>query len=274
MARIRIVSRLERERSEDFLEHRFCSVGAAMIGSAVIGGVASASAASKGAKASQSAADSQSASAMAGIAEQQRQFDAVREMLNPFAEAGHAALEQQQRLTGIYGTDAQQSAISALQQSPGFQSQLQRGENSILSNASATGGLRGGNTQAALAQFSPQLLAQTINDQYARLGGLTSLGQNAAAGVGNAGMSTGNQISALLQQQGAAQAGGAIGSANAYAQGMNGISKAAGFVGANWSGFGGSSAPVGITGGTVGFGGTTAPGGFGQGALMPITTSF
>jgi hypothetical protein len=58
----------------------------------------------------------------------------------------------------------------------------------------ATGGLRGGNVQAALGQFQPQLLAQLIDQQYSRLGGLTSIGQNAAAGVGNAGMSTGNSI--------------------------------------------------------------------------------
>ena len=84
----------------------------------------------------------------------------------------------------------------------------QQGENRILQNASATGGLRGGNTQAALAQFSPQLLSQLIDQQYSRLGGLTSVGQNAAAGTGNAGMFAGKNVSDLLQQGGAAQAGG------------------------------------------------------------------
>lgn len=117
-------------------------------------------------------------------------------------------------LAGVNGVGRQQSAISALQSSPAFTSLLQQGENSILQNSSATGGLRGGNAQAALAQFSPELLAQTINDQYGRLGGLTSLGQNAAAGVGNAGLQTGSQISSLLQQQGAATAGGILGQAN------------------------------------------------------------
>jgi len=93
---------------------------------------------------------------------------------------------------------------------------LQAGTNSILQNASATGGLRGGNTQAALASFSPNLLAQTIQQQYQNLGGLTSVGQNAAAMTGNAGMQTGQGIANLLQQQGAAIAGGDLAQGRAF----------------------------------------------------------
>jgi hypothetical protein len=156
------------------------------------------------------AAQLQSDSAAAGVAEQRRQFNAIQQLLAPYVNAGTSALGQQGNLIGLNGNGAQQQAINALRNSPLFTSQLQQGERSILANASATGGLRGGNTQAALAQFSPALLAQTIQQQYQNLGGLTSLGQNAAAGVGNAGMTTGSNIAQLLQQQGAAQAGGAL----------------------------------------------------------------
>lgn len=157
----------------------------------------------------------------AGIAEQRRQFDAVQKLLAPYIEAGRGSLSRQQELIGLHGDDAQKAAIEALEKSPGFTSLLAQGENSILQNASATGGLRGGNTQAALAQFSPALLAQTINDQYTRLGGITSLGQNAAAGVGNAGLSTGNNIAALYAQSGQAQAGGALAAGKAQANMWN-----------------------------------------------------
>lgn len=144
------------------------------------------------------------------IAEQQRQFDAVRKLLDPYVQAGAGALGAQQNLAGLNGYAPQQAAIQALQGSPAFTAAQQLGENRILANASATGGLRGGNVQAALAQFNPALLASTINDQYARLGGLTSIGQNAAAGVGNAGMATGNNVSQLLQGIGSANAGAAL----------------------------------------------------------------
>lgn len=169
-----------------------------------------------GQKAAGKAADAQSAASEAGIAEQQRQFEAIQKLLNPYVQGGYKGLSGQMDLLGANGAAPQQAAIDALKGSPQFTSLLEQGESSILANASATGGLRGGNTQAALAQFSPALLAQTIEQQYGRLGGLSSMGQNAAAGVGNAGMNTGNQISALLQQQGAAQAGGYLAQGKAW----------------------------------------------------------
>lgn len=138
------------------------------------------------------------------------------------------SLQQQQDLLGLNGADAQGRAISGIENSPYFSGLVKQGENAILQNASATGGLRGGNTQGALAQFRPQMLAAAIADQYQRLGGLTSLGQNAAAGVGNAGQNAANANSALLGQVGAAQAGGILGQAAGQVQGINGISSAFG----------------------------------------------
>lgn len=181
------------------------------------------------------AADAQTQSAELGIEEQRRQFDAIQQMLSPFVNAGTAALSGQQDLLGANGTWAQRTAISALQDSPQYQALSRSGQDAILANSSATGGLRGGNVQAALGQFQPALLAQLIDQQYSRLGGLTSLGQNAAAGVGNAGMQTGNQITQLLGQQGAAQAGAAIASGKAQSQFINSATGAFGnFIGAKF----------------------------------------
>lgn len=170
------------------------------------------------AKAAGKASNIQVEAAREGIAENRRQFDALQALQQPFVGAGTSAIGQQLALLGLSGGSAYQQAVDAIRNSAGFQAQLQQGENSILQNASATGGLRGGNTQAALAQYSPQMLGQAIQQRFANLGGLSSLGQNAAAGVGNAGMATGNSIASLLQQQGAAQAGGVLARGNADAQ--------------------------------------------------------
>lgn len=138
------------------------------------------------------------------------------------------SLDAQKDLLGLNGADAQGAAIQGIESSPYFSGLVKQGENAILQNASATGGLRGGNTQGALAQFRPQMLAAAIADQYQRLGGITSLGQNAAAGVGNAGQNAANANSALLGQVGAARAGGILGQAAGQVQGINGISSAFG----------------------------------------------
>lgn len=200
-------------------------IGLALAGGSLLGSIWSAD---KQADAAENASAAQSQAAAAGIAEQRRQFDAIRQLLQPYTEIGAGALSAQQALVGLSGADAQQQAISAIQSSPQFAALQQQGENSILANASATGGLRGGNVQGALAQFSPALLSSLIDQQYSRLGGLTSLGQNAAAGVGNAGMQTGMNVSNLLQQQGAAQAGGYLGVARANQQMASGITNAFG----------------------------------------------
>lgn len=161
-------------------------------------------------KAAEAAAGAQIAAAESGIAEQRVAREEMQRLLQPYVDAGTGALGAQRNLIGLSGQPAQREAIEALSASPEFQALLQQGENAMLQNASATGGLRGGNLQGALAQFRPAMLAQLIAQQYERLGGLTGIGQASAAGVGAAGQQTGAAIADLLAQQGAARAGGQI----------------------------------------------------------------
>lgn len=201
----------------------------AVAGATLVGGYMS----SKGSKdATRTGADAQQQSAQLGIDEQRRQFDAVQKILSPYVTAGNGAVTGQQDLLGLNGMPAQQTAINGIQNSPQFGAMAKQGEDAILQNASATGGLRGGNTQGALAQFRPQLLNQLIDQQYQRLGGLTQIGQASAAGVGAAGMQTGNNVSNLFGQQGAAQAGAALAAGRANGQMINSVTGAFGnFVG-------------------------------------------
>lgn len=157
------------------------------------------------------AVEAQQDAAAQAVAEQRRQFDTIQQMLSPYAQGGEKAVLAQQALVGLGGPTAQRQAIAGLEQSPFFTSMLRQGENAIRQNASATGGLRGGNTQAALAQFRPQLLSQALQQQYQNLGGLTGVGQNAAAMTGNAGMTSAGNIGNILQGSGEAQAAGILG---------------------------------------------------------------
>jgi hypothetical protein len=224
------------------------------------------------------AAEAQSASAQQGIDEQRRQFDAVQKLLAPYvaagaggiagmapyqqagagalptlqqyAQAGAPALEQQQAFLGLQGPEAERAAIARITGGETYKAMAQQGEEALLQRASATGGLRGGNIQAALGQFRPALLSSLIEQQYSRLGGLTSLGgntaqnlassglttaqnlaqlgQSSAAGVGTAGMTTGANIGNLLGQQGAAQAAGGLGQAQAFGNTISGLGNVAG----------------------------------------------
>jgi len=181
----------------------------------VVGGSSIAGGAIKS-KAASSAAAAQTNAANMAIAEQRDAREQLRMLLQPYVDAGDPALQGILGLTGLAGPGSQQAAFMQQEQSPLFQGIARQGENAILQNASATGGLRGGNVQGALGQFRPALLNQFIEQQYGRLSGIAKLGQNSAAGVGEAGMMTANQIGAQFGNIGAAQAGRAIGIGNAW----------------------------------------------------------
>lgn len=150
---------------------------------------------------------SQEAMSREAIAEQRRQFDLMQNLLKPYVNAGSGALTGQQDLMGLNGQEAQQNAVNGIEQSPFFQSQYQQAENALLQNASATGGLRGGNMQEALADNRSNMLFGNVQSQMQNLGGLATNGQNAAAGVGTNAMNLGNNISGQLNGIGAGQAG-------------------------------------------------------------------
>lgn len=150
-----------------------------------------------------------------------------KEMMQPYLDAGVQALGQQSAFLGLDGPEAQQAQIDMVQNSPMFQSMLSQGEDSLLQNAAATGGIRGGNTQAALAQFSPQLLNQQLNQQYERLSGMTAMGQRSAAGVGADNAATSARVSQNFQNMGNIGAARSMGMANGVNQAIGTFGQAA-----------------------------------------------
>jgi hypothetical protein len=220
-------------------------------GAALLGAGASVYSGSKASSAAKSAANTQAAAQGQAIDEQRRQFDAIRELLSPYVQAGKpdltqpyigagpGALQAMQGLAGLRGAGEQQAAINQIQQGAQFQELARQGEQGILQNAAATGGLRGGNVQAALSQFRPALLNQLIESQYGKLAGLTTLGstsaenllrlgQASATGTAAAGQQSAQNIGNLMVGQGQARAGGITGAANAFAQGVGGVTGALG----------------------------------------------
>lgn len=174
-------------------------------------------------KAAENAAATQAASSQAAIDEQKRQFDAIVKLLSPYVNTGTSAIGAQADILGLNGADKSAAALNSIQNSPIFQGIAQQGESAILQNAAATGGLRGGNTQAALAQYRPALLNQFLQQQFSNLGSLSGLGQASAAGQASAGQASAANIGNLLGQKGAALAGGQIAAGNQQANNFNSL---------------------------------------------------
>lgn len=211
----------------------------------IIGAVGGVASALIGGHAAKKAGQAQSDAAQAGIDEQKREFDLTQANEMPWITGGKSALGGQLDLIGLNGNDKQQSAINALLGGPEYSSLYRSGTQAILNNASATGGLRGGNTEHSLANFGSDLLAQLIQQQFSNLSGISGLGASVAGNLGALGAQNANSIANLLGQQGAAKAGGIIGGAQGWAGALGGLT---GFLQTPglFGGGGGSAPPGGI----------------------------
>lgn len=173
------------------------------------------------ANAARRASQEQVSAAQQGIGTLQGATQGAQAGLQPYQQAGTNAVRMQEALSGALGPEAMAQAYQALQQSPAFAALLQQGNTNILQNASATGGLRGGNTQEALAQFAPQLLQQFAQQQFGQLGQLSGQGLSAAGQQGQFGLAGAGGIAGLQQDVGAYQAGGILGAQQAQTQARN-----------------------------------------------------
>lgn len=160
-----------------------------------------------GKTAAKEASKAQQQGTEAGMEEQRRQFDALQALMQPYVKSGTGALQGQNDLLGLNGFGSQQSAIGNIENSPFFKSQYQQAENALLQNASATGGLRGGNMQEALADNRSNMLFGNVQQQLQNLSGVASNGQSAAAGLGGQGLQFGQNIAQGYNDIGQAQGG-------------------------------------------------------------------
>lgn len=178
---------------------------AAGVGAAV-GGIAT----SKGSK---SAAESQRAGAAAGQESQERMFERSLELQEPYREAGYQAIEG---LQGLTSPEARAQTLQDYYAGPEYLAASQQIEEQQLRNAAATGGLRGGANQAALATIAPQLGQQFLAGQEQRFTGLANLGMGAASQGAAGAQQLGGNVSLLQQQAAQAQAANQLAQANIF----------------------------------------------------------
>lgn len=186
----------------------------AVAGATLVGSVISSKSAKKGSKA-------QAQGQASAEEESRRQFDLTRQDFAPFQEAGVAALNQQQALLGLGGQEEQDAAFAAFEKSPGQQFIRDRAQKNLLRNASAIGGLGGGNVRKALVEQGAGFAQQDFQNQFARLGQVAGQGQAATTNVAQIGGNISQNIANQAIQSGQNRASG-IAQQNQITQGTLG----------------------------------------------------
>jgi hypothetical protein len=178
----------------------------------------------------QQAAADQTAAIQQGMAALNKQYGAGRNALETDYAKGLAPWTQQFAYAGqgqntladalgMNGPEGNARAQAAFQNNPGYQFQLQQGDNSVLANAARTGQLASGNTDIDLEKFAQGLAGTSWNNYVNSLQPFLGAGQSAAGGIAGVNTGLGNAINQNYTGlgQGLAQGYGAIGNAQANA---------------------------------------------------------
>lgn len=136
----------------------------------------------------------------AGITDLNARIASGTTALEPFISRGGAAFDLQMALSGALGADAQKQAFADFNASPGQEFLQNRGEQAVLRNASALGGLGGSRVMQELQRQGIGFAQQDFSNQFDRLGQLSGMGLNSAGMKANAAM-TGANIAANLTGQ-------------------------------------------------------------------------
>ena len=153
-------------------------------------------------KGATNAAITQNAGIDKAIGVLQGQLDQSRTDFAPYRTGGGAAMVRLTDLIGLNGPEAQATAMQGLRESPLYQSLYRNGEEATLANASATGGLRGGDTQHALYSLGEDTYARTVQDQLDRLAATAGIGIGATNSLSTLGANTAGAIGQGYTAQG------------------------------------------------------------------------
>lgn len=193
-------------------------------------------------KASQKATDATVLALNNGIGTQNAFAQQTRDDYAPYTTAGAGAVGQLSEFTnGGMSADELSAKVMA---DPLYASLFSNGEEALLQNASATGGIRGGNTQRGLADFGSDTMAKVYQQILSNLGSVANLGLGAQGAVTGIGQGVANNVTTAQTDIGRAKAG-------------NYLTKG-GINAANWNNAGGLLDSVVSSFLPTGFGGITA----------------
>jgi hypothetical protein len=171
-------------------------------------------------EAAKEAARTQATAAQNALALQREMFDYQKGLLEPYQQAGTAALG---RLTGVMGLGGQPATggQQMLEMDPGYAFRLGEGMKALERLQAARGNMLSGGAIKAGQRFAQDVASQEYGSAYNRLANIAGLGQTTGTQLGAAGQQFGATAGETMAQQANALAAGRVGRTSAYTQGIN-----------------------------------------------------
>jgi hypothetical protein len=211
---------------------------------------------------------------------QQAQYGVDKGYYQPYYDAGTGALSQLQANLGAGAFNVNVTPQN-LQNDPGYQFQLQQGQQALQRSAAAQGGLQSGGFAKALDQYSQGLASTQYQNawnrqfqqnqfKYNSLANMAGMGQSAAGSLANLGQNYGNTMAGYDIDEGNIHAGSLMGQAQLGGEAASGATSAGvkygtmaagGAMGMGTSGVSGLSSMMGGGGGGGGGGGSNSQNG-------------
>lgn len=178
-----------------------------------------------------SAASKQSAALGQALDFQKGTYDTEQNNLAPYMGVGQNATYSLAGLLGLPEPNgapagAGQGAVNAYQQftqTPYFQFPYKLGVDAMNASGAARGMTLSGGQMNALQQFGQGYASQGLGSYMGMLDHLAQIGQGSAVSLGNTGVGAGSNVLGASTGIGNAQASGAMGQANAWSNGINGV---------------------------------------------------
>lgn len=216
------------------------AIGASGLAGPLIGAAGSIGSSLLSGGGAQGAANTQTAAANQAAATQLQMYNQTRQDLSPFTSTGSSAISQ---LAGLFGLNGQNggvpnaaAATSALTQFPGYQFGLSQGQTALDRSAASQGMTLSGAQLKASQQFGQNYgMQQAWNPYVSQLSNLSSIGENAAAQVGNNGLATGQGVAGSQLAAGQATAAGQVAQSNNFAQLLTQGGSQLGAYASNWA---------------------------------------
>jgi hypothetical protein len=141
---------------------------------------------------------------------------------NPFLAMNAPVTQGLDNLLGV-GPSGPAGMLTQLQQTPGYQFQLQQGTQQALSQLSAMGLAKSGSAIKGVTNYAEGLAGTTYQNMVSNFMNAGQLGLRGTDSYASTMMSGQNSVNNLLLQRGAAEASGIVGSANVLNGGLNNL---------------------------------------------------